>query len=146
MIQVQKFIQNYKSRLNQYPNEIPSYSELYWNKELIAQAFNTVEDNNLTNRHSELTTIENAQKKLNTKFLTDTLLLTVLEPCLMCTGAIILSRIHTVVYLLETKSGNGISSIEPSSIYMKNHFPKLIFYHEPELALFFKGFFKDKRN
>ena len=48
--------------------------------------------------HAEVLAIQEAAQKLGNWRLTDTVLYTTLEPCPMCAGAIVLSRIPKVVY------------------------------------------------
>ena len=49
-------------------------------------------------RHAEIVAIEDASRSLGEKFLEKCTLYVTLEPCAMCAGAIVLSRIPTVIY------------------------------------------------
>jgi tRNA(adenine34) deaminase len=73
-------------------------------------------------------------------------LLTALEPCSMCTGAIIQSRIETVTYFAEQLKIPGISSFSLEFLAKSNHFPKIIFISDESVALVFKKFFEKIRN
>ena len=123
--------------------EIPSFSQIYFGEELLAESFNRVEIENNISKHSEIICIELAQQKLKQKFLTNCTLITLIEPCLMCSGAIINSRVEKVIYLLESKKIPGLSSLSLESIYSENHFPEVCFYFSPEAEEILKSFFKN---
>lgn len=142
---IKLFLEKYTSLCEKNPQEIPSFSQIYKDGILLAETFNQVEENTHTHMHSEILCIETTQKKLNSKFLNDCILLTSIEPCIMCAGAIIQARISEVVYFLEATKTQGITSISVESIYSKNHFPKLTLFHSEEIELVVKNFFKDKR-
>lgn len=122
--------------------EIPSYTQIFSADELISESLNQVEIESNTTRHSEIICIELAQRKLKKKFLTNCTLITLIEPCLMCSGAIINSRIDKVIYLLESKKIPGLSSLSMESIYSENHFPEVYFYFSPKAEEILKSFFK----
>lgn len=64
---------------------------------VIASAHNLTEKGQDATAHAELLAIKEAQKKLGRRLTGCTLYVT-LEPCPMCSGAILLSRIETVVF------------------------------------------------
>ena len=142
---IKLFLEKFLILAKQYPNEIPSFTQIYKGKTLLAETFNQVEENARTHMHSEILCIESAQKILNNKFLSDCLLLTAIEPCLMCAGAIIHARIAEVIYFLEATKTEGITSLSIESIYSKNHFPKLQLHHTEEVEEIVKGFFRSRR-
>jgi cytosine deaminase/tRNA(adenine34) deaminase len=139
------FLEKFIKFTYENPEEIPSFTQIYKNGNLLAEKFNQVEENINTHMHSEILCIESAQRIIDTKFLNDCVMLTSIEPCLMCAGAIIHSRISEVIYFLEATKTEGITSISVESIYSKNHFPKLTLQHSDEIELIVKKFFKDKR-
>ncbi|MBP9885733.1 MAG: nucleoside deaminase [Leptospiraceae bacterium] len=142
---IELFLEKFLFLAKQYPNEIPSFSQIYQDGILLEEKFNQVEINSITHLHSEILCIEAAQKKINSKFLNGCILLTSIEPCIMCAGAIIQSRITEVVYFLEATKTEGITSISFESIYSKNHFPKLTLLHSEEIESIVKDFFKERR-
>lgn len=142
---IKSFLEKFQILAKHHPNEIPSLSQIYQNGILLAERFNQVEETSTTHLHSEILCIEAVQKKINSKFLNDCILLTSIEPCIMCAGAIIQSRIAEVIYFLEATKTEGITSISFESIYSKNHFPKLTLLHSEKIESIVKDFFKSKR-
>jgi tRNA(adenine34) deaminase len=123
--------------------EIPSYTQIFFADELISESLNQVELESNTTKHSEIICIELAQRKLKQKFLTHCTLITLIEPCLMCSGAIISSRVDKVIYLLESKKIPGLSTLSFESIYSENHFPEVYFCFSQEAEEILKSFFKN---
>ena len=65
---------------------------------VLAETHNLCETNKSPLAHAEILAIDLAFKKLNRKWLNDCTLYVTLEPCPMCTGALIHARIGRVVY------------------------------------------------
>jgi len=66
--------------------------------EIVAAAHNKREEENDVTAHAEMLAIRDAQKRLGTSRLTDCEMYVTLEPCPMCSWAIIQSRIKTVYF------------------------------------------------
>ena len=80
--------------------EVPVGAVLVRGTEVLAEAHNrTVADADAT-AHAELLVIRSASMVQGDWRLLDTTLYVTLEPCAMCAGAIVLSRIPRVVYCL----------------------------------------------
>ena len=79
-------------------NEVPIGCIIVNDNHVIAKAFNRKSLDNIATYHAEILVIEEACKKLGTWYLDTCTLYTTVEPCMMCTGAIIQSRIPKVVY------------------------------------------------
>lgn len=92
-------------------NEVPIAAILVQDDQIIAQAHNLCETLQDATAHAELLVIRQAAEKLKQARLTDLTLYVTIEPCSMCAGAIILSRIERVVYgALDSKAG-GVHSL-----------------------------------
>ncbi len=139
------FLEKFIKLANENPEEIPSFTQIYKDGNLLAEKFNQVEENTNTHMHSEILCIEFAQRVIGNKFLNKCTMLTSIEPCLMCAGAIIHARIGEVIYFLDATKTEGITSLSIESIYSKNHFPKLTLQHSEEIESIVKKFFKDRR-
>ena len=94
-------------------NEVPIGSVLTKNQKVLGKGHNLSIAKNDPTAHAEIVTIRNACDKINNYRLTDTTLYTTLEPCLMCFGAIINSRIdRLVIGALDEEKGAPISNRE----------------------------------
>lgn len=78
--------------------EVPIGAVIVLNGEVIASAHNLRETTQNAITHAEILAIQEACKKVESWRLEDAELFVTLEPCPMCSGAIILSRIKRVVY------------------------------------------------
>lgn len=86
--------------------EVPIGAVVVYNNEVIASGYNLRETSQTTLSHAELIAINEANKKVGSWRLEDCTLYVTLEPCAMCAGAIVQSRIPRVVYgASDPKSG-----------------------------------------
>lgn len=94
-------------------DEIPVGCAIYKGNELIACGYNQKEELNDATLHAEIIAISQACRKLGTWRLDDCELFVTLEPCLMCIGAIIESRIKNVYYGASSK---GIQTYDKNAL------------------------------
>ena len=78
--------------------EVPIGAVIVLNGEIIARAHNLRETKQSAVAHAELLAIEQACENLGSWRLENATLYVTLEPCAMCAGAILLSRIDRVVF------------------------------------------------
>ena len=78
--------------------EVPVGCVLVHEGKVLARGHNQVETLQDATAHAELLTITSASASLRNWRLQETTLYTTLEPCVMCLGAILLSRVKRVVY------------------------------------------------
>lgn len=125
--------------------EIPVGALLTKDGKIIAKARNTSRKNQTVHQHAEINVINKALKLFNGEKLKDCTLYVTLEPCLMCTGAIINARIQRVVIAtLDPKGGAMVSSLNIHKVPSLNHYPVVdvgLFKDEASQLLtnFFKG-------
>ena len=78
--------------------EVPVGAIIVKDKKIISYAHNMRETNNISTAHAEILAIEESCRILNNWRLEGCSLYVTLEPCIMCTGAIINSRIDKVYF------------------------------------------------
>jgi len=106
-------------------NEVPVGCVVTHNGELVSAVHNTVIRDNSVIKHAEINAIEEAISRLGTKDLKNCDMYVTLEPCPMCAGAIINSKIKRVyIGAMEPKSGCFGSKLD---------FTKAGFNHTPEI-------------
>lgn len=91
--------------------EVPVGALIVKDGEVLSEAYNLRESLNKPTAHAELLAIEAAAQKLNSWRLIDCTLYVTLEPCPMCAGTIINSRIPNVVYGAKDPKAGAVSSL-----------------------------------
>ena len=79
-------------------NEVPIGAVIVINDEIIARGYNLRETEQNATAHAELLAINEACRKLGSWRLEEATLYVTLEPCPMCAGAILQSRVKRVVF------------------------------------------------
>ena len=85
--------------------EIPVGAIIVKNDEIIARGYNHKESKKNALRHAGIEAIEKALKKTGSKYLDDCEMYVTLEPCPMCAGAIVLSRVKRVIFGADDPKG-----------------------------------------
>lgn len=128
-------------------DEVPVGAIIVKDGAIIARGYNQRNSKQNATAHAEHIAIEKACKKLGTWRLEDCELYVTLEPCPMCAGAIIQSRIPRVYYgAYDPKGGCFGSCINFNDIKGFNHYPDVVGgILEGECASMLSNFFKEKR-
>ena len=102
--------------------EVPVGVVIVCNGNIIARAHNLKETKNDTTKHAEILAIQKASKKKKAWRLVDCDMYVTLEPCSMCTGAIINSRIRKLyIGTMDEKTGACGSVLNLLEDYNFNH-------------------------
>ena len=102
--------------------EIPVGAIIVKDHKIIAKAYNEKEYKLDTTKHAEILAIQKASKKLQSWRLSDCDMYVTLEPCSMCAGALIQSRIRKVyIGTMDQKTGACGSVLNLLKDYSFNH-------------------------
>ena len=128
-------------------DEVPIGAVIVYQDKIIARGHNLREKKQMSLAHAEVEAIQKACKKMGTWRLEDCEIYVTLEPCPMCAGAILQSRIAKVIYGASDPKGGSVGScFNMYSIPGFNHYPEVISgVMEKECADLLKNFFKNKR-
>ena len=127
--------------------DVPVGAVVLHKNEIIAARHNEREALNDPTAHAEVLALRDAAAKLGTWHLDECTLVVTLEPCIMCAGALINARIHTLVFGAADLKGGATSSLyNVCSDPRLNHNPEMIQgIFESESRLLLNVFFKQKR-
>ena len=128
-------------------DEVPIGCVIVKDDKIIARGHNQRETNQSPIGHAEIIAINKASKKLKSWRLEGCDIYVTLEPCIMCSGAIIQSRISKVYYGAFDQKGGALGSsinvLEASNI---NHHPEVISgVMQEECSKIITNYFKAKR-
>lgn len=115
--------------------------------DVIGEGYNRRELDEDSTQHAEMIAIRQACKKLGSWRLIDCSLFVTLEPCPMCAGAIINSRVKEVYYgAFDPKAGAAGSVIDLFKVEKFNHHPQVFGgLYQPQAAQMLKDFFRNIR-
>ena len=131
--------------------EVPVGCVIVKDGKIIARGYNQKETKFDTTKHAEILAIQKASKKLQSWRLIDCDMYVTLEPCPMCAGAIINSRIRKVyIGSMDEKTGAVGSVLNLFKDYKFNHnvqFEKGILEKDARITLqdFFQALRKSKK-
>lgn len=132
----------YNEALKAYKKgDVPIGAVIIKNNKVVAKSYNKKEKNNNAILHAEIDVINKACKKLKTWHLEECILYTTLEPCLMCMGAIVQSRINEIYYATKNNNFGEINIIKKYNKQIKINSGLL----EEESSKLLKKFFQEKR-
>lgn len=127
--------------------EVPVGAIIVKNGEIIARGHNLKEIKNDTTKHAEIIAIQKASKVLGVWRLEECEMYVTLEPCTMCAGAMINSRIKRVIIgTKDPKSGACGSVLNLFDDYVFNHKVEYKFgVMQEKCEKILKDFFKELR-
>lgn len=127
--------------------EVPVGAVIVYNDVVISSGYNKREKLNNSLYHAEIEAINGACEYLKRWRLIDCHLYVTLEPCAMCAGAIINSRISKVIYGASDPKSGSCGSVINLFDFPYNHKPELIEnVLEKECSTILSDFFKKLRN
>ena len=91
--------------------EVPVGAVVVYRNQIIAEGWNCRETLQCATRHAEMMAIEKACENLHAWRLLECELYVTLEPCIMCTGALLQSRIPAVVFATSDPKGGACGSL-----------------------------------
>ena len=126
--------------------EVPVGAVIVYENEIISKGRNRREISKNALLHAEMEAIYKACEKLGRWRLTDCTLYVTLEPCPMCTGAIINSRISKLVYGASDPKAGSCESVINLFELPYNHFPEVLGgVLKDECSEILSSFFKNLR-
>ena len=123
--------------------EVPVGAVIVKDGKIIAQAHNTRETDLDISGHAEINAMRLAAKALGKWTLDGCAIYVTLEPCIMCSGALLQSRISTIVYGADDPQFGGVS--QNGNLFDQS---KALVYRgvmKEECAELLNRFFRDKR-
>ena len=128
-------------------DEVPIGCVIVQNDKIIARGYNRRNTDKNTLAHAEMSAIKKASKKTGDWRLEDCTMYVTLEPCQMCAGAIVQSRLGKVVIgSMNPKAGCAGSVINLLQMRQFNHQVEMVTgVLEEECSTMLSGFFQELR-
>jgi tRNA(Arg) A34 adenosine deaminase TadA len=127
-------------------DEVPIGAVIVANDQIIGRGYNQTKRQNNILAHAEIIALNEAQLHRGTHRLTNCDMYITLEPCLMCSGAILHSRLRRLIYAVaETKTGACISQYQVFNNKQVNHHCQVVGPVDPSLSYLVQEFFQTKR-
>lgn len=130
------------AHLSKKKEEVPVGAILVLNNKIIGKGYNSSINKNDPTAHAEIIALRLGSKKIKNYRLLNTTLYVTLEPCIMCLGAIIHSRVNRLVFGTKNKKEidlKYIYSYKRKFIQIKN------INLQNKCAIILKNFFSKKR-
>ncbi len=126
--------------------EVPVGAVVVRNGEVIGEGFNLRQTEASVTAHAEILALEQACRAVGSWRLSGCTLYVTMEPCPMCAGALINSRIDKVVYGCKDAAAGCLGSVINFNAYPFNHaFETVGGVCAEECAELLRKFFKEKR-
>lgn len=128
-------------------NDVPVGCVIVHENKIISRGHNIREAKQQSLAHAEIIAINKACKKLNSWRLEDCTMYITLEPCIMCSGAIIQARIPKVIYgAYDLRFGAHKSLVNIFDVKFNHNVDISGGLLEDECSTLIKDFFKELRN
>lgn len=136
-----------QAKLAALAGEVPVGAVLVRDGEVLSQAFNKPISNHDPSAHAEMLALRAAAHQDGNYRLPGTTLYVTLEPCVMCAGALMHSRVERVVYgAPDPKTGSAGSALDVFSVKQINHQTRIEGgLMSEECGQVLKDFFKERR-
>lgn len=129
-------------------DEVPVGAVIVFENQIIAKAYNQVETLKDPTAHAEMIAVTQAVNTLQTKWLSKCTMYVTLEPCSMCAGALVLSRISKLIIAAEDPKTGACGSVmditQHNALNHRIEVQRGILREESSVIL--KEFFKMKRH
>lgn len=127
--------------------EVPVGAVVVHENRIVGRGYNQVEMLQDATAHAEMIAISAACSTLQNKYLEDCTLYVTLEPCPMCAGALVWSKIKRIVFgTIDEKAGSCGSVFNISSNKKLNHSIEIIQgVMEADCKFLLQEFFRSKR-
>lgn len=126
--------------------DVPVGAIIVRNNKIISKGYNIKEQTNDPTGHAEIIAIKNASQELKSWRLNDCDMYVTLEPCSMCAGAIVQSRIKTLyIGTFDPKAGACGSVLNVTQNYNLNHWVDVQWLYDEKCSEVLKEFFRRKR-
>ncbi|MBS0647759.1 MAG: nucleoside deaminase [Verrucomicrobia bacterium] len=126
--------------------EVPVGAVLVFQNQIIARAYNQVESLQDATAHAEMLCLKQAAQERGNWRLIECTLYSTLEPCLMCAGAVILSRVKTLVWgASDFRHGGGGSLTDAFSGHPIHQVEIRQGILQEEASNLLKRFFRERR-
>ena len=127
-------------------DEVPVGAVIVYKDRIIAQAHNQIETLKDPTAHAEMIAITQAASFLKSKWLKGCSLYVTIEPCSMCAGALVLSRIERIIFgAVDPKTGAFGSKIDINALKLNHKIKVKKGILKEECSKILKEFFREKR-
>ena len=128
-------------------NEVPVGAVVIFEDKVIGRGYNQTESLHDATAHAEMVALSAAYNHFNDWRLENCILVSTLEPCAMCSGAAVLSRIQTIIYGAKDPKFGACDSIFsiPTEQKLNHRIEVVSGIMEDEIASMMKQFFSEIR-
>ena len=135
-----------EAKIAKSKNEVPVGAVIVKNNKIIATGHNIKESTNDPTNHAEIIAIKKASEGIGDWRLNECDMYVTLEPCPMCAGAIVQSRIRRLyIGTFDPRAGGCGSVFNITQSENLNHWVNVNWLYNEECSNLLQDFFKEKR-